>query len=135
MPDLNTQHVQGGPVQPVYVMNGQSGDPSAVQNISGIPLTASATSGTKAAAGNNEVLPAPGAGKQIVVHLMDVQNESATATTVQLIDIVARFRIVLDQYRMMYFVDWRLNPNTALTMNLSGANQIGYSIQYSIVNV
>jgi len=134
MPNLNDQKVQGGPVQPVYIMNGAKGDTSPVQNINGIPLTASATSGTKAVAGNNTILPAPGAGKQIVVHLMDVQNESATATTVQLIDIVARFRIVLDQYRMMYFVDWRLNPNTALTMNLSGANQIGYSIQYSIVD-
>lgn len=134
MPDLTKQPIGGGPVQPVYVMNGQPGDPGAAQSASRIPLTASATSGTKATAGNNTVLPAPGAGKQIVVHFMDVQNESATATTVQLIDIVARFRIVLDQYRLFYISDWRLNPNTALTMNLSGANQIGYSIQYSIVD-
>lgn len=134
MPDLNTQHVLGGPVQPVYVMNGQPGDPGSVQNINGIPATASATSGTKAVAGNNTLLPAPGAGKRIVVHFMDVQNESATATTVLLVDIVARFRFLLDQYRMAYVLDWRLNANTALTMNLSGANSIGYNIQYSIVD-
>jgi hypothetical protein len=27
---------------------------------------------------------------------------------------------------------WRLNAATALTLNLSGANSCGYSIQYSI---
>jgi hypothetical protein len=141
MPDLNKQPLQGGPTMPVYIMNGAVGDPGSIPLIvsviptSNIPATATGTSGTKAAAGNNTLLPAPGAGKRIVVHTIWLENESANVTTIQLIDQVARFRMVLDQYKLCVYDDWRLNENTALTLNLSGANSIGYSIQYSIENV
>ena len=129
MPDLTKQPIQGGPTQPVYIMNGLAGDPDP-SSITGIPLTSSATSGTKATAGNNTILAAPGAGKRIVVHTVWVQNESATDTTVQLIDVVARFRALLNQYKTVLFTNWALNENTALTMNLSGANEISYRVQY-----
>jgi hypothetical protein len=135
MPDLTKQPLQGGPTMPVFIMNGQPGDPGGSTPIGAIPITATGTSGTKSAAGNNTLLPAPGAGKRLVVHTIWVQNESSTDTTIQLIDQVARFRMLLTQHQFCVHDDWRLNENTALTMNLSGANQIGYSIQYSIENV
>ena len=37
--------------------------------------------GTKSAAGDNTLIAAPGAGKQIVISALILQNESATATT------------------------------------------------------
>jgi len=135
MPSLTTQPLQGGPTMPVYIMNGAPGDPGAGTPIGAIPATATGTSGTKSAAGNNTLLPSPGAGKRLVVHTIWVQNESSTDTTIQLIDVVARFRMLLTQYQFCVHDDWRLNENTALTLNLSGANSVGYSIQYSIENV
>jgi hypothetical protein len=131
MPNLSTQPVAGGPTQPVFIMNGQPGD-SGSNPLGGVPANLSTVSGTKAVAGNNTLLPAPGAGLRISVFTIYLQNESATATTVQLVDQVARFRALLDQYRYFIAENWKLNANTALTLNLSGANSIGYSIQYSI---
>ena len=135
---MPNQYVEGGPITPVFIMNGAAGvaAPGGAAGASAlgvsVPPNASATSGTKAVAGNNTLLPAPGAGNRIVVYWMILQNESANATTIQLIDVVARFRALLDQYRYYPVSDWRLNENTALTLNLSAANSIGYSIQYAI---
>lgn len=131
MPDLNTQHVQGGPVQPVYIMNNLSGDPTGGGNVA-------VAAGTKAAAGVNTLIPAPAAGFRIVVYSFVIQNESANATTMELQDAVTRWRVLGqnqgDGLAMAFdaLQPWRLNAATALSLRLSGANSCGYSVQYAI---
>lgn len=132
MPNLDDQPVLGGPTQPVFIMNGLTGVGASPMPVGSAPANSALTSGFKAAAGNNTILAAPGAGYRIVVYAMQVQNESATATLVQLVDQATRFRWLLEQYRIGIGWDWRLNENTALIMHLGGANQIGYWLMYSI---
>lgn len=135
MPDLKNQPVLGGPTQPVFIMNGTKGDPTGGAGSVGVAC------GTKAAAGNNTLIAAPGVGNRIVVWAFVIQNESTTATTMILKDAVDRWR-VLAQYQGQGLAiafdtlkPWRLNENTALTLNLSAANSCGYSVQYSIEQV
>ena len=132
MPKLSEQHLQGGPTQPVYVMNGTPGDLNT--NPLGIaPANSAIVSGLAAASGNNTLIAAPAAGYRIVVYQLYLQNESATATTCILRDFVARWRALLAQYGWFILeTPWRLNEAAALTLNLSGANSHGYSIQYAI---
>lgn len=131
---LSDSHVEGGPAQPVYITNKLDGDPSGGGNVSIV-------SGTKAVAGNNTLIAAPGSGKRIVVYTFVVQNESATATTIILKDHVDRWRVLGqnqgDGLSIAFdaLQPWKLNENAALTMNLSGANSCGYSIQYAIEDV
>lgn len=130
MPDLNTQHVQGGPTLPVYIMNKAAGDPAGGQ--------VAVTAGTKAAAGVNTLIAAPAAGYRIVVYSFVIQNESAVATTMELQDAVTRWRVLGqnqgDGLAMAFdaLQPWKLNAATALTLRLSGANSCGYSVQYAI---
>lgn len=137
MPNLKDQPVEGGPTQPVYIMNGAPGGSGS----GGFGSDVSIVSDTKAAAGNNTLIAAPGTGKRIVVWSFMVQNESANATTIILRDQAARFRVLAqnqgDGLAMAFdsLQPWRLNENTALTMSLSGANSCGYSVQYSIEGV
>lgn len=133
MPDLNSQPVQGGPTMPVYIMNGAAGDPRG-GGIGSVGVVC----GTKAVAGNNTLVAAPAAGYRLVVWSFVIQNESATATTMILKDAVDRWRVLGqnqgDGLAMAFDAQqpWRLNAATALTLNLSGANSCGYSIQYSV---
>ena len=134
MPNLKDQHIQGGPVQPVYLMNGAPGG----DGNAGFGSNVAVASGTKATAGNTAIIPAPVAGYRICVYTVYIQNETANPTTVLLIDQVTRFRHLLqDQYGTFVLGfelinPWKLNAATALTMNLSGANSHNYSVQYSI---
>ena len=133
MPDLNTQHVQGGPTMPVYIMNGTKGDPGGANPLGVAGENTAIVSGAVAVAGNNALIAAPAAGFRITVYTLYVQNESANATTILLVDQVARWRALLAQYGWFILeTPWRLNGATALTLNLSGANSHGYSIQYAI---
>lgn len=133
MPDLNTQHVQGGPVMPVYVMNGTKGDPGGANPLGVAGENTAIVSGTVAVAGNNTLISAPAAGYRITVYALYIQNESANATTILLVDQVARWRALLTQYGWFILdTPWRLNAATALTLNLSGANSHGYTVQYAI---
>jgi hypothetical protein len=135
MPSLANQPVQGGPTQPVYIMNGAQG---AVGGGGGFGSNVGVACGTKAAAGNNTLIAAPAAGYRLVVWAFVIQNESATATTMILKDAVDRWRNLAQnqgQGLAMAFdamQPWRLNEATALTFNLSGANQCGYNIMYSV---
>lgn len=126
-PSLVEQPIQGGPTQPAFLMNGQ--------------IDSSVACGTKAAAGLNTLIAAPAAGSRIVVYSFIIQNESATATTVELRDVTSRWRMLLQNQgdKMIMGFDtilpWRLNEATALSLWLSGANSHGYSIQYAIEKV
>jgi hypothetical protein len=92
-------------------------------------------SGTKAAAGDNELVAAPGAGKYIVVDWFLIQNESAVSTTMILKNGAAagpRILAALQGDGLSVFKPWKLAANTALNLNLSGANSCGYTVCYHI---
>jgi hypothetical protein len=135
MPNLRSQPVQGGPTQPVYIMNGVPGSQGAGGGFgSGLAVA----SGTKSAAGNNTLIAAPATGYRIVVYTAIIQNESSTLTTVAMKDIVERWRAILpnqgDKMVLAFelSVPWTLNEATALTLYLSAANSHNYNVQYSI---
>lgn len=100
--------------------------------------TLSAT-GTKASAGDNEIIAAPTAGYRIVLINLCVQNESAIATTMILKDGATAIRRVLGKNQGDGVViaypagrEKRLATATALNLNLSGANSCGYSVDYFV---
>jgi hypothetical protein len=128
---------EGGPASPVYLINGGVGG-SGADGAGGYGSNVGVVCGTKAVSGNNTLIAAPATGSRIVVWSFVIQNESATATTMILKDAVDRYRVLGqnqgDGLAMVFdaMQPWRLNAATALTLNLSGANSCGYSIQYSI---
>lgn len=92
-------------------------------------------SDTVATSGDNEMIAAPGAGYRTVVGLFMVQNESAVQTTAivkagssesyrKQLDGGADFGRAFQAGR-----EWRLDENTALVLNLDGANSHGYSVE------
>lgn len=117
-----------------------------VKPISGTPLTTTPSEktlvtlcGTAASSGDNTVISAPGAGVKIVIAWIVLQGLSTTATTIKLTNGASGTVInqVLAQNQgdglaMVYSPDARpkLSANTALIMNLSGANSCGYNIGY-----
>jgi hypothetical protein len=118
---------------PVYIMNGAPGDPGGTNPLGVAGANTAIVSGTAAVSGNNTLIAAPAAGYRITVYALYVQNESAVVTTIILRDFVARWRALLDQYDwFILYSPWRLNEAAALTLNLSGANSHGYSVQYAI---
>jgi hypothetical protein len=93
--------------------------------------------GTKAASGDNTLISAPGASTCIVLVHYHLQNESATATTLILKDGSTEFSRFFGQNQgdgiAVTYPDTRrkkLTANTALVLNLSGANTCGYTVDY-----
>lgn len=101
--------------------------------------------GIASTSGNNTIIPAPAANRRIVITAFVIQNESATATTMILKDGTAlaagRWRCLGqnqgDGLAMVFDGQhpWRLSAGNGLVLNLSGANQCGYSIQYYLETV
>jgi hypothetical protein len=96
-------------------------------------------SGTKSASGDNELIAAPGANKVVVVTGFLIQNTTSTATTLLLREGTTEKVGVLAQNQgdgmsVQYPMDarWKLPANTALNLNLSGANTARYSVSYYI---
>ena len=110
---------------------------SGTWNVGVSEKTMSIVTGTASTRGDNVLVAAPGVGVRIVVSSFVMQNESATATTMIMRDgTTSKFR-VLGQAQgdglVMQFPagrEWKLTSNTALNLNLSGANSCGYSVQY-----
>ena len=97
---------------------------------------------TTSSAGDNVIIAAPGTGQRICIMSFSIQNESATPTTMILKDgSTDRFRFLgQNQGDSMTWgwgleQEWRLAENSALNLNLSGANQCGYNVAYFIENV
>jgi hypothetical protein len=90
---------------------------------------------TEDTSGDTALVAAPGAGKAIVIDWCILQNESATATTIQLKSgSTAKVRY-LAQYQgdgLALAYPLKLAANEALNINLSGANSVGYTIAYHI---
>jgi hypothetical protein len=96
-------------------------------------------SGYCSVSGDNTLIAAPAQGTaRIVVKRFVIENESATATTMILKDgngNEAFRRLGQNQGDGLAAEfdtghEWRLDPGTALILNLDGANQCGYSIGY-----
>lgn len=103
------------------------------------PRTLSIATGTAAASGDNTLIAAPGAGLRAVLVAVQVQLEAGTATVGLLKDgaggaVLLRWRGVNDGDGVIH--QWpmdarpRLTAATALVLNLSGANQCGYTAYY-----
>ena len=99
--------------------------------------TLSYVTGTKAAAGDSELIAAPGAGLRLEIVAIILQNESASATTMILKDgATAKIRCLGqnqgDGLALVFAPGacWKLTANTALNLNLSGSNSCGYTIAY-----
>lgn len=112
---------------------------AAMGGIGAPPVTAGLLSvtGTKNGNGDNELIAAPGAKVRIVITSITLQNESTTATTMILKAGSTAFLRVLGQNQgngraldLPPGREYRLPLNTALNLNLSGANQCGYTIFY-----
>ena len=92
--------------------------------------------GTIATTGDNTIVVAPGSGLSIYVTHILIQNESATSTTVIVKDTANRIRFLAQTQGALFSAifpgrrEIKLTANTALILNLSGANSIGYSIGY-----
>jgi pectate lyase len=106
-----------------------------VRNIPEKP-TITSVSGTIAISGDNTIVAAPGSGLSIYITHLVLQNESTTATTIILKGSSNLLRC-LGQTQgsglALTFPERReikLATNTALILNLSGANSVGYSIGY-----
>lgn len=95
------------------------------------------TSGTHATSGDNTVIAAPGAGKALVLFYLQVQNESANDTTVLIkhgSTQVGRAVLAAKDALVREWVDdylCVLPANTALVVNLSGANSHGVVVEYT----
>jgi hypothetical protein len=94
---------------------------------------------TTASSGDNTLVAAPGAGLQIVITTLILQNESASATTLIVkAGATAVLRVLCqnqgDGIALTYppGQGLALGSNAALVLNLSGANSSGYSITYFI---
>lgn len=95
--------------------------------------------GTVSSSGDNTIVAAPGEGKQIVVTEIVLQLEGDTATTAILKSgSTAKKRVYMpnagDGVALTYHpaFAWALGENEALVLNLSGANQVGYTFSYYI---
>ena len=103
-------------------------------------MTTTRITGTESASGDNELIAAPGAGYKLVIYYFMIENESSTATTMILKDgSTAKYRRLGQNQgdgltREFPRGDpWELAENAALNLNLSGANQCGYNVEYETV--
>lgn len=103
------------------------------------PRTVTVAAGTAVSSGDNTLVAAPAAGQRIVLVSVQVQLEASTATVGLLKDGAAggtllRVRMAADGDGVLhqYAADARprLTAATALVLNLSGANQCGYTVHY-----
>ncbi len=102
--------------------------------------TINRVAGVAGASGDNTLIAAPGAGNRLAILYEHIQNESATATTAQIkhgSTVVARKALAqYAEYERDHTVYPVLLPeNTAYVLNLSGANNHGYTLEYTIVPV
>ena len=92
--------------------------------------------GTIATTGDNTIVVAPGSGLSIYITHILIQNESATSTTVIVKDTANKIRFLAQTQGTLFSAifperrEIKLTADTALILNLSGANSIGYSIGY-----
>lgn len=127
---------------PCIVVHSADGTKAQIQQGSQVPVAdrqnTLAVVTTVSAAGITALVAAPGAPYRIVVSSFTMQNESSTATTMQLVENGGgAFERILGQNQgdglaRAYAIghEWRLPLNTGLDAWLSGANQCGFTVHY-----
>jgi len=144
--DLDVGQTNMASSLPVVIASDQSAVPvsgTVTATVSGTVATEAPTqaitraAGTKAGAGDNELVATPGAGQRIVVAFWSVQLEATVATVILMksgATNVYRFRAGNqgDMFGLDYFPgrEWNLAANEALNMNLDAANSVGYNVGY-----
>lgn len=108
-----------------------------IGNVNIAEKTLAFATGTAASSGDNTIIAAPGSGQQIKIVALQLQNESAVATTMILkFGSTAKWRTLaqLQGDGMSFPVPagraWPVGNDAALVLNLSGANSCGYSVCY-----
>lgn len=100
--------------------------------------------GTAALSGDNTLISAPAAGLSIVIHHIQIQNESSTSTVAILkAGSTAIYRGEFTTEGSGIVLDtspdsgnkWKLAPATALVLNLSGANSHNYTVWYTVERI
>lgn len=101
--------------------------------------TLSIAAGTVASSGDNTLIAAPAAGNRIVIVEYQLQLEATTATVCLLKDsttTITRWRGVNDGDGLIrqFPIDgrYKMTAATALVLNLSGANSVGYTVFYYV---
>lgn len=136
-----------GYVMPVTIVtSGILDDEEEGEPISGITVTATIAekalqfaTGTAASSGDNTLIAAPGGGTQLRIIALQIQNESAVATTMILkFGATAKWRTLAQLQGDGVSIPlpagrgWPVGGGNALVLNLSGANSCGYSVCYSV---
>lgn len=134
-----------GYAMPVYIVSSgnldeEDGDaltPGVVQ-LAGAGQTLLFATGTAASSGDNTLIAAP-TGAQIKIVALQIQNESATATTMILkFGSTAKWRTLAQlqgdgiSLSLPLGREWLVGSGNALVLNLSAANSCGYSIAYYV---
>lgn len=96
--------------------------------------------GTASSNGNNQLIAAPvTSGQQIKIVSLQIQNESSIETTaIVYFGAVAKWRFLAKERGAGFVITphpsyiWNVGANTALVLNLSGANSFGYNIIYFV---
>lgn len=95
--------------------------------------------GTINTSGDNTIIAAPGGGLRLYITAITIQLEAATATTILFKSGATTFKRILcqnqgDGISLQYApgFELRLGLNEAFILNLSGANAVGYSVEYYI---
>lgn len=131
-----TRKVIGGSATPVQVVG--SDVPLYIGDFQYVPITLTTWNGTRAVAGDNQLVAAPGVGQRLVVTAFVIQNESTTPTIMRL-----RSGTTANGWRClgqnqgdglaMSFApghEWRLHPNDPLNFELSDNRVCAVSISY-----
>lgn len=90
--------------------------------------------GTLNTAADNTLVPAPGAGKRVVIEELVIQNEAATANTITVKNGTAtmRRRLLQTQGSDVTISNRKLDMNKALVVTLSAATVVNYYLRYRI---
>jgi len=140
-----TRKVEGGPATAVQIVGSdvplESVSPALgtyIGDVQHVPKTLTTWNGTRAIAGDNQLVAAPGVGFRLVVTAFVIQNESMIALIMRL-----RSGVTANGWRClgqnqgdglaMSFApghEWKLYPNDPLNLELSNANICAVSISY-----
>ena len=133
---VRTRKVEGGAATPVHIAGADI--PLYISDIQHVPRVLTTWNGTRAVAGDNQLVAAPGVGNRLVVTAFVIQNESATPTIMRL-----RSGTTANGWRClgqnqgdglaMAFSpgsEWRLHPNDPLNLELSDSRTCAISISY-----
>jgi len=128
--------IEAGPATAVQI--DESDVPLYIGDDQYVSKTLTTWNGTRAIAGDNELVAAPGVGRRLVVTAFVIQNESATALIMRL-----RSGVTANGWRClgqnqgdglaMTFgpgSEWKLHPNDPLNLELSNADTCAISISY-----